>query len=621
MKHPWELPASSSTQARPKHPWEQPRAPEAPRAPAAEPAGDPGDDSDMDETDVRECAARSFLDYLGDLYLESKISADDYCTLCYFAARGGLVGAEGHGVEPGKGHCSRKCRQLYAIPDTNLAHYTLEMPGRAKDKLGRVKVPLLVAPAHEAVDEHARETPELARLLEEAVSEKRLPPNYFTNPVVQRSEKPLLPLSIYMDAAPYSLTDGVLGIWLQCLVTDRKWIIALVRKKITCACGCRGWCSFSAVMRWLRYTLEALAAGKWPEKRHDGKPWITAQDQSRADRAGTDLSMGGVLVQFRGDWAEVCERLGLPTWSSNTKPCPACVADKLNWHDASRCSMLSFPWHLTTHEDLEAAARRCEIRVSLDRAAIRQVVAALKYDKRTSGDLGRSLVRSLPEIGPGLQEHDRLEPSDNLPDVGDLEKVELQPGEHLDVIFWRRSRETACLHRSPLWSPDIGVTLPRVVVFDLLHNLYLGVMNDYAAVAVWKLIDSGCWGGSETNAEEAFKIAVMLFREELFAWYRSFHHEQLTRVTDVTTGMLGKPSKRKLKTKGAETYGVLVFLIRHAIPRHTRHLAGEARPLLDAGEALYRFVDVCRKGGATLTSSEQQDLISSECLAPFLFFC
>ena len=126
------------------------------------------------------------------------------------------------------------------------------MPGRSKDKLGRVKVPLMVVPAHELVDEFAIETPELPRLLEEAVSERRLPPTYYTNPVVQKSEKPLLPLSIYMDAAPYSLTDGALGIWLQCLVTDRKWIIALVRKKITCACGCRGWCSHWEVIRWLR---------------------------------------------------------------------------------------------------------------------------------------------------------------------------------------------------------------------------------------------------------------------------------------------------------------------------------------------------------------------------------
>lgn len=158
-----------------------------------------------------------------------------------------------------------------------------------------------------------------------------------------------------------------------------------------------------------------------------------------------------------------------------------------------------------------------------------------------------------------LQKDDRLEPSADLPDIACFETLDLSTPKR--VIFWRTSRETLSRHRNPLFSVQLGITVWRSLTSDLLHTLYLGVFHSFCRMAVWALILSGAWGGHGTQ-DEFVEIAVLVFRNALSNWYNAKAHESppkvFTRISDVTRKMVGDPSDKKMKTKGAETWG-LVF--------------------------------------------------------------
>jgi hypothetical protein len=123
--------------------------------------------------------------------------------------------------------------------------------------------------------------------------------------------------------------------------------------------------------------------------------------------------------------------------------------------------------------------------------------------------------------------------------------------------------ETMTRHRNPLFNRRVGMEVQRILTVDALHALYLGVMLVFCRHGVWLLIESGLFGRAGTE-EENIQIAVMVFKSHLKRFYKAWHERHpskvLTRVNDVTAKMVGTPNDMKLKTKGAETWGVLLFL-------------------------------------------------------------
>ena len=286
-----------------------------------------------------------------------------------------------------------------------------------------------------------------------------------------------------------------------------------------CHCGCKAWCSYVLeVLQLLHYCFQALATQQWPLQRHDGRYW-QPQDRVRSSKAGQKLSIAGALIQIRGDWAEFCERLGFPTWQSARRPCLSCAADRGNWYDVARCSPLELPWHLNSHDDLDRACQRCEVWVALDAAGIREVRASLRYDKRKAGNLGRSLKKDLLHLG--LRQGDRLEPNSSLRDVACFERCELAPGGTQPFLFWRRSMESVCTRRCPLWDPALGITAGRVICYDMLHTMHLGVMHSFVHFSLWRILLSGAFPAREATAAENRQTKVMLLRNEIFSWYKT----------------------------------------------------------------------------------------------------
>ena len=278
--------------------------------------------------------------------------------------------------------------------------------------------------------------PALATRLREAITSTNLPRAYYDHPVVaNHGDESVLPIAIYMDGLPYSLTDSVVGVWVANLVTHRRHLIALVRRRLTCKCGCRGWDTFFTIHMFLKWSLQALSDCIWPSERHGRTAFVNAEDVRRADLAGQPMRFKAACIQLRGDWVEFCERYGFPAHNSSTRPCFCCNAFGGGMYDPRGLSLLSSPWHMNSDRDFEDACGRCEQWVTIKtEAQKRDVCNLLHYVKQNNTIGGRMLFRDYPALH--LRKGDRLEPSETLPDVANLDNC-VVPAAGLSVLFWR----------------------------------------------------------------------------------------------------------------------------------------------------------------------------------------
>lgn len=597
-QHSWEQPSGES------HGWEDESASDGPDF-------DPGTWGEHDGADWEPRTparyAEDFLAFLLSIYSAGQVSAKSLCILCYYASRAGMPFVERFGLAPGKssGHYSRRVHGALAKEEGGSDElYSIQVPGHRRHDLSRTTHTLKVMPGHESLAKEMERDPSLSLRIREAIDEDTLPPSYMEHPVVQDSATPVLPVGLYVDAVPYSRTDSVIGMWLVNLLTNSRHLMVVFRKRLACRCGCKGWCSFDSLFRFVRWTLEALSSGQYPMQRHDMKPWL-ADDSSRLAAAGKPMKMRSAVVFVKGDWSEYCSSFGHPTWQSNLRPCLFCSATKENFHDTVGVGPLSLPHHTTTDEDYFQACARCERVLSIGLNEHILIKSALRYDKRPDGSHGLALSRALPELG--LEQGDRLEPSTSLSDVGLFFGITDFPAE---LVFWRPSLQSVATHRNPLWSPSIGLTPYRCFTVDELHALHLGVYKEFCKRAVWVLLNSHVWGAGETTESEKHQIGVLCLRSELTSWYKhreSMFADGFTRVHDLTVKMLGTAESPMLPLSGAEIWGLMVFLT-DALQKYSGQTPPEARQLLEAGQKLVRFQNVLSGMRANPTRAGIQEL-------------
>ena len=159
-----------------------------------------------------------------------------------------------------------------------------------------------------------------------------------------------------------------------------------------------------------------------------------------------------------------------------------------------------------------------------------------------------------------LRAGDRVEPTPDRPDVGTLLS---ESAERTEVVFWRTSETHRILHKNPLFDSHIGITLDNLVI-DPLHTLNLGVYKHFTVRAFWVLINADVWHVAEgRTAEERIALTVRCLRSDLVAFYkryaRAHPEQQLSEIQDLTPAMLGTSLRPKLRSKAAETKGLLIF--------------------------------------------------------------
>ena len=342
-----------------------------------------------------------------------------------------------------------------------------------------------------------------------------------------------------------------------------------------------------------------MAEGRFPTSRHDASPLIEETDAWRSIAAGTAMMYKFCLLYIKGDWAEYGSTLGLPTWQDGLRPCWDCSSCQELLYDVRGLSPVCSPWHLNGPDDYFAGCDACERRVVINSVNLLQyVVGNLEYDRRSGSNHGLCLTRGIDELG--LLVGDRLEPSQRLQDVGDILVTELEVP--ITLIFWRTSSEYITRHRNPLFQRDLGITPHSSLTIDVLHCIYLGVLLTWCRYVVWALIAARSWISLGTG-EEIFENSCMMIRHELKHFYRTHNAshptEKLTKIGNFSSKLLGDTSNKKLKTKGAETWGFSLYLLsklRLLGPRVGAYL----QPTFQAGLALERMLRSWRNQGTNL---------------------
>ena len=139
--------------------------------------------------------------------------------------------------------------------------------------------------------------------------------------------------------------------------------------------------------------FESLLRGRYPERRHDGSDWRES-DVGRASFAGQAMSVPGVCLFVKGDWAELVQRWGFPGWNDAAAPCPHCHTDLASLFSLRGYSPLSMPAPEKTIEDYANSCASVEHHRSLTAAQCRLVRPNLVF--KTGG---RVLKCDIPSLG------------------------------------------------------------------------------------------------------------------------------------------------------------------------------------------------------------------------------
>jgi hypothetical protein len=210
---------------------------------------------------------------------------------------------------------------------------------------------------------------------------------------------------------PYSQTDSVVGVWMINMISGMRHMIAVIRKRICCACGCRSFCTFHALYRFIHWSLSSLANKTYPLARHDKTVW-QERDCDRALVAGQPTKVRAALCQIKGDWSECCSRFGFPNGASVTRPCFLCAAGPDDMFSVQGVSPISLPWHINTPDSYFTAVSRCELVVTISGAQHHRLKTLLQYDNRPYGAGGLAVfgtqgLGELPLLVGAIVSHKR----------------------------------------------------------------------------------------------------------------------------------------------------------------------------------------------------------------------
>jgi hypothetical protein len=548
-------------------------------------------DAEDPELSSKELAGIRLGEMLVSLCLTTTLSCKLVCVLAFWASRAGACGpCELIAMAPSDrktNHYRDKFDRALNLRSREKWLYDLDMPGLHKFEASRKLTTVPVMAAHELInDEYTKNSTVIAKKVHEPHAVWRTPA-YCRHE--RDSAKILLPLALYLDGVVFQKRDSVLGFWLYNIATEARQLFCVLKKSFLCKCGCRGWCTLYQVMLYIAWMLKALLKGVYETTRHDGAAWLPS-DHARAAIQGTAMAVRAIVVFVKCDWAEFAHTLGFPTWASNLYPCMLCNCTREDMHKILGLDRLHFPYRLHDVNGINAACAACEIRIIICEGDRRTILNALSYDKRKDGSHGRALQHDVTIRDVTLLKADRLEPSLELADVGALESVALPT----TLTFWRTSAETLTRHRNPLFQHDTGVD-QNSLAMDALHTLHLGVFLNYCKCVLWALIDCGyCYTSAfvaKHTAAELFALIVPRLRNNLWSFYdileRQLGHK-VTRLTDLTTAMLGESAHRKLKTKAAETRWLIPFCLEMAT-KHSNALGEAGAQLGIAGRALVKY--------------------------------
>ena len=542
------------------------------------------------------------------LHIDGRLSAKDTCTISHWAAKAGAIGpARSLAYPPNAptGHFQRHLDRVAGLRGGGEKFLKVRVPAHTKYHGDRTVLDILMVPPHECLHQEVVEDPSIL----EKINAAEWPAHYHEHPVVRSAgDGKVLPLAFYIDAAQYTKLGAAAVVFVVCNMTSgSRHLVAVLKKRDFCRCGCRGWCSLRPVFAFLRWYFAALASGHYPPTGPDGVALAGDGSELRRSLSGLPLAMRGAVFQVKGDWAEYAHSLGFPSWRHTQYPCLWCHCDRDSMYDWDDMDAGLLPWAPTTAGDYEEACARCERLVVIATPALRARVAALLfYDKRTLGSRGRALRDDLPELR--LLAGDRLEPSPGCLDVGAFEALALPA----TVVFWRQQLETITKHRNPIFDTFAGISIETLTV-DTLNCFYLGILQTHCSQVIWGFVEADVWHtrlSGHTTAPARLQESCTRLQAALASWCRQRRRdhpeESVTDVQEMSPYILGTSrAEQRLGLKGGETKTVFMYL-HDVLPSHAAAVAN-SRHMLAASNALSRHIALLKAAPWRFTAGQEED--------------
>ena len=571
-----------------------PEAPEAVAAEAAEVALE--DEPDDVEYGPDECG-RQFCHML--MHLKgTKLSAKEASLLAYWAAGAGAVGfARTLGYPPNRqsGSYSYHWDRVTTGRVAEEVFHDVRIPIFHKYDATIVEESVATVPCHVGLlEEWAEKQEEIKTKLGEAIADGSLGTVYAESPVVRekRPEETVLAYAIYVDGISFSRHESVVGFWTHLLPTGARSLIAVLRSSEFCCCGCRGWCTLYPVWLMIAWSISWLRRGLWPTEREDGA-WGEA-DGFWVQMAGKPLGFKAVCTFVKLDLKEVSGNMGFAGVTTISAPCACCLCTQDDWDDFEDLSAEAHGWPALDLRAYEAATTACERRVRLDRAGYSDVRRTLDYKIRNKAGQGRVLSEDLP--GLGLAKGDILRPSPELPNTAAFDELRPEPGQSLEVVFWRPSLETRVRKRNPIWSEQTGLSPCKNLAADNLHLLSLGILLYWIGAVLHQLVASDIYrtGSRAPHATKHSTLAAL--KSAMSRWQAEERRAGRPRTLpgNFTTGMMGNRGG-PVSLQGAEANDFTHFLVQAELPALRERLVGiRWDSLVTCGEPLVLMLSVLK---------------------------
>eukprot|EP00971_Amphidinium_carterae_P325507 6455799-Amphidinium_carterae.2 len=490
------------------------------------------------------------------------MSARLLTSIAYWANKAGINALAGLALPPPKdtdnrgeigGHAKRKVDKfLNKLPKPAVVTYTVPLPSFLHQTRERGTYPLEIIPPHMALE--CIPDVQWEQLVERLHNVKNdLPRCYREHPLVlEHATELVMPWAIFLDGLQYSRKGSMLVVTLSPVAQDQpKLILGVLRKKLYCRCGCRGWCSLHALFQALNWSLEHLARGQHPLTDHLGNVFTT---EPYKELAGSPLRARSIVTQIRIDWSE-CTSLALPNWRAADCPCLLCKERAEDWLDFSGLASLEDTvFDPLLPSDYLASCEECEI--DLEDVTPKQwddIKLLLQEDKKKQGARGLSLSKAYHPLG--VKKGDRVEPTASQPDWAALFH---SPPTRLHL--WRRGSESFARHRNPLLASAVThISMYNCYGIDWMHTLCLGVYGQFVAALLWRAGEAKLFQLREKDKEDLLvKTLERLEKTSLKPFYKAKRSATtLSQVDRLCAEMLGKREAPGLSAKASETLWLL----------------------------------------------------------------
>ena len=277
---------------------------------------------------------------MADIFLSNKLSAKDAHAVFYSAAREGVADVEDLARAGAQGTNNNLARDIMRslLRDVDMPEPLWhEIPLWDKHLQRQVPTGFPFLLPHEVLHKAAADPEALRKLI--------VSPNDFPEAAARHAAlcralhldcNTTVAIGMHGDGVPFTKHDSLEVLSFNCLAqpSGNRVPFTGVSKAFLCQCGCKGKCTWDALLAVFLWSMQSLCLGTFPCRGPGDQPFPEGSDRSK--QAGKPLRVCALLEQVRGDWPFLRGLFALPSWSSE-HICWKCMANKSdrNYKDTS----------------------------------------------------------------------------------------------------------------------------------------------------------------------------------------------------------------------------------------------------------------------------------------------